>query len=334
MSSQPPAPDKWSRRKAAGGFKLEGGTGSITAMCGCKNFLEIYKKDATFRVRTPESVDPGKTNPDAPWVASMVDTVGSSSKVVARVFIQASDMFKIAMFDESIDKDEVICLLHECKESLVICEKAADRIAGQIDAIVEKITKGELGSGRMLNPFPQVSELQGDATSYLISAKRAIRCVCELPSLFLGLPKKDNNFDNLGKRLEKSAGVSANVTKFVLANAQGVRHLIELRNYQEHPGKKKTVITNFDVLPNSMIRAPVWHVSGKEPLDLRTELRGSLDFLVRVAEEMTIHLIMAKMSKKFPFVILRNADEEIDPANPIKYELSIDVGQLKMTPTT
>ena len=58
-------------RDAAGSLELAGGTGGITAMCSCDEFLEVYKEDMTFRVKSPESVDPGRTNPNAPFVAAV-----------------------------------------------------------------------------------------------------------------------------------------------------------------------------------------------------------------------------------------------------------------------
>lgn len=66
-------------RHGPGSMELKEGTGPITTMCSCGKFLEIYKQDMTFRVQTPESIDPHETNPNAPWVASPVANVGSSN---------------------------------------------------------------------------------------------------------------------------------------------------------------------------------------------------------------------------------------------------------------
>jgi hypothetical protein len=52
-------------RHAAGSFELLGGTGGITGMCSCGEFLEMYKVDKTYRVQSPEGIDPKQTNPNA-----------------------------------------------------------------------------------------------------------------------------------------------------------------------------------------------------------------------------------------------------------------------------
>ena len=66
-------------RHAAGSFELKEGTGAITAMQPCGEFLEIYKIDKTFRVKSPESIDPEETNPNALWMTAPFDDVGSGN---------------------------------------------------------------------------------------------------------------------------------------------------------------------------------------------------------------------------------------------------------------
>ncbi|MEW4983922.1 MAG: hypothetical protein AB1Y26_11845 [Cycloclasticus sp.] len=60
-------------RHAAGSFELKEGTGPITGMQSCGEFLEMYKVDKTFRVKSPESIDPEETNPNAMWITSPTD---------------------------------------------------------------------------------------------------------------------------------------------------------------------------------------------------------------------------------------------------------------------
>jgi hypothetical protein len=320
-------------RDSAGSLELHGGTGGITGMCSCGEFLEVYKEDVTFCVRSPESIDPGRTNPNAPFVAAVSDTVGSASPTVARVLLQGRDILEAAIFQHKINKPRVVQGLHACKEALVICEKVAARIASKVDTIIGEIKLKGLkrdSRGRALNPFPQVSELETDATAFLIHAKRSIQTMCRLPSMFLSVQAKDNNFDALGKTLAAAIGAQAPLTEFVKANATGVRHLIELRNYQEHPGAKRTVIENFVVMPNGTISVPMWYVSGETPRPIGEEMPAAVAFLVQMAEAMLIHLVMHSVDKRFPFIIQELDADHINPKMPIKYRLSIDVSKLRI----
>lgn len=290
--------------------------------------MEVYKEDTTFRIRTPETIDPRRTNPNAPVVAAVSDTVGSSSPVVARVLLQGHDILETAIFNRKIDKPAVLLLLHACKESLVVCEKAAKHVASVVDKIVDEIRTDGIKSdsnGRALNPFPQVLGLDSDATTFLIHAKRAIHDICRMPSLFLPVPAKDNNFDELVKTLSKSVGPSSPITDFVRANTGSVRHLIELRNHQEHPGARCTVIDNFVVTPDGAISTPTWYVSGEKPQPIRDEMLVAVQFLIRMAEVMLIHLVMDAVNKQLPFIIEEIKDTQVNTRMPIKYRLSIDI---------
>ncbi len=262
-------------RDAAGHLDLNEGTGGIIAMCSCDGFLEVYKQDLTYRIQAPETIDPDRINPHTPFVAAVTDNVGSSNPIVARVLLQGLEILNGAAFDRPIDKEAVIRELHAIKEALVACHKVAERVVSHVARVVDDGEKHGLpGDDRgSLNPFPQVPDLEADATTFLIHAKRAIRRISQLPSIFFAIPR-DSDFDHLLKRIEKVAAARA-MTKFVRDNAPGIRYLSELRNCQEHPKKgRHTMIDNFKVLPNGSVAVPMWYVSGETPRPVAVEMRG------------------------------------------------------------
>ena len=322
-------------RHAAGSFELKEGTGAITAMCSCGSFLEIYKQDKTFRVRTPESIDPEVTNPNAPWVASPVSDVGSSNLIVARVLLQGEEILKAASLDNHVDKDAIRIYLHSCKESLLACEKLAERVSTSIDQIIQRITETGItldNSNRGLNPFPQVQDLDTDCGSFLVHANRAIKMICELPQAFFSFDRADSNFDHLSKRFAATFGEKSALTKFVQDNTEGVRYLIDLRNFHEHPKQIRTIIENFRVLPDGRIQVPMWHIDGHMPAiprPIKEEMYAGITFLRDMAEAMLIHLVMQQASTKFPYYIEEIPEKDINPLIPIKYILSIDFNRLK-----
>lgn len=306
-------------------------------MCSCGSFLEIYKQDKTFRVQSPESIDPDQTNPDAPWVVSPVADVGSSNQTVARVLLQAREMLDSAMFDEDLDKAAVVLHLHGCKELLLACETLATRLSSRIDEIIIKITEHGISRdnhGRGLNPFPQVDDLELDCGTFLVQINRAIKLVCELPAIFLQLRKIDSNFDHLSQSLADVLGETSPILSFVRDNSAGVRYLIELRNFHEHPKITKTVVENFRVLPNGQIQKPSWYLKGQgiaEPRPIGEEVVAIVDFVREITEGMFIHLLMHRISKKFPFFIQEIPEDEINSALPIRYRLSIDITRMQLT---
>lgn len=320
-------------RHSAASFELKEGTGAITAMCPCGEFLEIYKIDKTFRVKSPEAIDPEETNPNAMWIMSPMSDVGSANPIVARILLQSHEILKAAAFDREVDKEAIIKQLHSCKELLLTCESAAKETAFSIDSIIDQIRRSGLSrdsKGRGLNPFPQVADLEAQCGSFLINANRVIKLVCELPQRFIPLDRSDSNFDYLAKRLEVGIGSDTPLVKFVNDNADGVRYLIDLRNFHEHPNEKRTVIENFSLMPDSSIRVPMWHLSGQEPRPIKEEMDAAIHFLMQIAEAMFIHLVMHTVSRKFPFVVEEIPDDKVDERSPIKYRLSLDISRLRM----
>lgn len=113
-------------------------------------------------------------------------------------------------------------------------------------------------------------------------------------SIAVSVPQRsdtDTNFDFLSKTLANAIGADDSLTKFVIAYAPSIRHLIELRNFQEHPKEKKTVVTNFTVAADGSIVAPAWNVTGGSPIPLHDDMAQSVAFLVDVAENMLAYLV-------------------------------------------
>ena len=77
-------------RDAAGSFTLPPGTvGAITELRSLVDFMEVYTAHETFKVQSPESIDPGRTNPNAMWAMVRTHQVGSKSPIVARTLLMA-----------------------------------------------------------------------------------------------------------------------------------------------------------------------------------------------------------------------------------------------------
>lgn len=322
-------------RNEAGSVQLHGGTGNILHMVGLANFLEAYKADTTFRIQTPETVDPGNTNPSAPWVVSRIDGIGASSPAVARVLLQGHEMLKSGVFVAGFNNDAVLNQLHSCKEQIVICEQIASRVVSRVESLIEQIQTTGINRdnrGRALNPFPQTPELLADTTAFLINTKRAVVEATSLVASVTGLSVQGPNFRVLGERLTASLGQDTELTKYVLAQEPTVKYLVDLRNLQEHPNAVHTVVRDFHVLPDGTISAPVLHFSDRPSESLHETLRFCTTYLVHLTEALFIHSVMPRLVGSFPFTIEETQDNELLPECPIKYRLSIDFSALRVAP--
>ena len=316
-------------------MELTEGTGGILSMCPCDDFLEIYKEDVTFRFETPETIDPERTNPNAPFVAAVSDRVGCADPIVARVLLQGRDIVDSGFFAEPVDKKAVIRTLHGIKEALVAGRKAAVSVnasVNQIASVVEEKGIARDRPGRSLPSVPQVPDLDVLATQFLISAKRAIKGICALVPIFMDVERPDSNFDHLGDRLEKKLGLDAPIVRFVRDHAEGIRYLIELRNGQEHPQPGLTTrIDNVRIQPDGSARAPMWYRTGETPRPVHKEMVAGIDLLVEVSEWMLIFLVDERLDVRWPWAIEELDTKSINPKMPIRYRLTIDASRLNFS---
>lgn len=320
--------DKSAPRFQAGSMSLPEGAGNITAMFSCADLFEIYTETETYRVKSPEMVDPEATNPNALWVSSKSSDFGSSSLIVARVLLQGCDMVNSVGTEK---KDLVLRQLHTCKEALLACEKVRLRVTESAESIVSDLSQNgvNLERGRHVKDLPQVPNLEDDASSFLINIKRAVVSNCYLAGYVLSLPKKDSNLEYLKKSVNKLGEERyTHLIEAMDAFIPGTKHLIELRNFQEHPGDKVTYIENFTVTPENEIGYPVWYVEGNEPESIIASMKSAIEFVVKFSETMLVHFLLAATKSKVPYYVEEIPDKDIDPKKPIKYRLSIDISEI------
>ncbi len=280
-------------------------------------------------------MDPDRTNENLPWVTSPVAWVGSSHPAIARVLIQSDELISHATLVAGAQKQVVMLHLHACKEALLACDAIANRLAGKVDEIVEIIQSAGLSidsSGRGLNPFPQVDDLDIDCVAFLVQANRAVKLISQIPSFFLTLSKLHSNFDHLGKALRAEMGESP-VCHFVEQQSEFMARIAALRNFQEHPAAaKRTVVRNFRLVPDGSVSVPTWLIAGidDEPggaihLDMEVISKN----LVEIAEILVVHLVMQTLNSSFPYVLEQIPDDQANKDLPIRFRLGLDSSKIK-----
>ena len=315
--------DKNAPRYRAVKGTLEGGTGGITRMCSAVDFLEIYKVDKTFRLYTPESLDPEETDPNMQSMSKPSADVGSANKIVARVFIQASEAITNAPIADEISKDDILRCMHRCKEILLVCEDKQVHICKETEEICDKCNKGNLETeGYHIKNFPQVGRLEEYCGAFLGNAKLTIQTAAELVNTFYHTTFDGPRFDKVLTWSQSALKQYPPFNQFLADVQPGLKHIVDLRNAQEHPkANKKLIIDNFTLRPENNITVPIWHITGEEPEAIHSSTSAIVDFLVHTVESLFLHCLMDNIRSSFPFGVRTIPNTERDPACPIKYRV-------------
>lgn len=317
-------------RDGAGQFDLTGlgGTGPITTMVSLGAFMEIYMKDATFSVKTPDGVDPDQLHDDAPWEIRKVSNIGSAHPAIARILVQGTELLKSCMSPEI--REPIDHLLWQCKEEVLVCERLAGHVVEKIEVAMsaDASTRVFLNKSRQGMIPPSVPNLVSDCDELLVHVKRALRLVSQIAAQVVGITAVCQNFDVLARELEKRGSATGLLWDVVQQQKETIKRFIDMRNAREHPKEGHTCeICDFTVLPNRKIRVPTWNIAGQEAIEIRTELQALPMWLVDLAEHTVLGAVLMHPSP-FPFIPYQLAPDQINPDCPMRFSLSLDMDKM------
>jgi hypothetical protein len=227
-------------------------------------------------------------------------------------------------------------LLHGIKETMLQCSAAAENFCGavreqEVGLETSNFRKAK-GHTNALDAFPLVRDIDGKATAFLISARRLITEVCQVPLIFWKDMRAHSSLEHLiQKEIEPKLGSEHALVKFLNGYVPGTKRLIELRNGQEHNHTTKgrhLEVHNFEHVPNGQIRQPVWYLDGDEPEDVRAMMNAVPPFLLDLAEGMFVGVLHANLPEWPPYTIV--CDEQPNPECPVRYRLMIDPSRLEL----
>ncbi|WP_374403996.1 hypothetical protein [Niveibacterium sp.] len=321
-------------------MELNGGTGPIKHMISFGSFMEVYKADKTFRIRTPDSVDPSNSDPNAPWLVQDTAAVGCAHPIVARLIIQSRRFLKEVVVTRKIDDNAALDILHRAKEGLLACEAAMLKLHKAVHTIVDAVdAEGVRWSkdARAINPFPHVNDLEALCAEFLVKANRHVRTICDLTSCFVDLDRKHSNFDHLHKELEAKVGPDAPLTELVALNREFIRRIVELRNFEEHKGESRTVVHNFDLgpAPDYPLVAPSWEVQGvvvHPREDICRDSHQIIGGLLELTEWTVIYGVMLWCDPRFGHYVVEIDAANVDAACPVLYRPAFNLHELYEKP--
>lgn len=314
-------------RDQAGAFSLPDGVdGPILKICKLPDCLEVYTANATLVMKSPETIDPDRTNPNAMWVYVKIADVGASMPAVARTFLTASEILGAVRLDYLVDSTPALLQMHKIKNTLVTCTNIAEKIGIDMQVESENFRSSAVklsANARSLPYFPMVPDLNERTTTFLINAKHAIQEICSLVQLFWKFNRSHSSWHHIVRDLKELVHEQNDIMEYAEGWVPLCEKIVNLRNAQEHPkDDNKLHIVNFEMQPDNSIMAPEWHLTGEPPADLCGGIISMANNLVRMAEGIFVRCVNERLPENSFSII--EVIQDVDVKMPIRYRSGVD----------
>lgn len=314
-------------RDEAGSFGLpEEEKGEIITMIDFGEFMEVYTEQSTYKLMTPDSIDPKREHQNVPWVYTKISDFGASNPLVANTVIMTDEFLRQLYSNEDINRIQIISKARDIKSVLLNYLLSLQSLIDNSNAEIKKFIENEsVMNGKAHAYFPQLKGLDGYATDFLISAKRCIQEVSVMVNFFLPLKRKHGRIDKLLQEVKANnteATTLINVLKEYLPMCE---HIYSFRNAQEHAATTDTplIVNNFSFENGNELNAPKWGLQGQGLKYVYEEANEILSFLISFFEEVFLSCVSLVFPAfpKYEIVFNENPVKE----NPVRYRLHLSL---------
>ncbi|MFS7249094.1 hypothetical protein AB6869_21020 [Rahnella rivi] len=317
---------RFRKRDEAVSFQLpENESGNIKALVDFGDYLEVYTETSTYKMVSPDSLDPESINDNMPWVYTKTADVGSRHSIVADTILMANEVLGKAIFTKDIDKVKLIMKVKDIKLSILECFDAIHELEKDIREQVNKFEKNsKLSNGGSAHlHFPQSKVLGKTTAAILIHAKRSIQEISAMINIFIPLKVVHGRIDKLIAEIKTSFSEYNDVISYLEDNLRFCERVFDLRNGEEHSltSRKPLEIENFYLTPQNNIIMPTWGLKGDVKNSVLDEVFKIINFLVEFFENIFLICVHNFLIKNPKMVLINNPG--ITDDLPIRYSVSI-----------
>lgn len=304
-------------------------TGPIFAMISRNGQLEVYARDATYAALLPDQMDKDRKNPNMPPATKKLSSVGSSSPIVARVYLQPREIMGNFPLKHS-NSEEILEHFHACKDAILQADQVASDLMGEFQPLLAASKGSGFKKVDGVVRAPHIENLTLRLGSFFGHAKMAIQAVGDAFNSFYGLEKADDpvtngNFDYARDYLARQPQPFAEYLDFLNQSKALTAMIIRARNGFEHPvppGPNTLTITNFEIHDSNVV-TPLWNFPSEKPTAVFLDLPVLLSGLVQFAEGNFVHCFLDNINVPIAVKVVPIPDSQINPDCPILYRMEI-----------
>ncbi|MEQ5971031.1 hypothetical protein U2J09_06775 [Serratia liquefaciens] len=304
----------------------EGETGDILTMINFGDRMEVFTEKSTFKLMSPDTLDPERNHQETPWVYTKISDFGASNPLVANTVLLANDFLKQIFAGQDTKRFEIIQKVSDIRNILLECFIS---LRSHVEELKKEIGKFESNkdkmNGKAHSYFPQIKNIDGFTTGFLISAKRCIQEISVLVNMFISLKAKHGRIDFLLKEVESEHAHAKDLIKVLRGNLPMCAHVFSLRNAQEHAATRDNplIINNFSIENGLELSLPRWGVKGSSSSLIHVEADNILKFLITFFEEVFLSCAILSFPSFPVYKIFFN--DKPDDKMPIRYNIHISL---------
>ncbi|MBJ8887746.1 hypothetical protein I5415_04240 [Citrobacter sp. FDAARGOS_156] len=314
-------------RDEPGSFGLpEGEKGEIISMINFGEFMEVYTEESTYKLMTPDSIDPEREHQNVPWIYTKVSDFGASNPLVANTVILTDEFLRQLYSNEDSNRIQIIGKARDIKNVLLNYLLSLQSLIDNSNIEINKFIDNEnVMNGKAHAYFPQLKGLDGYATDFLISAKRCIQEVSVMVNFFLPLKSKHGRIDRLLQDVKANHQDATMLINVLNEHLPMCEHIYSLRNAQEHAATTDTplIVNNFKFENGNELNPPKWGLKGQGFKCVYEEANEILWFLITFFEEVFLSCVTLAFPifPKYEIVFNKNPVKE----NPVRYSLHLSL---------
>ncbi len=323
------------KRDAAGSLQLELQAGdSIQHTWGTSDGLIAISKRRTFRIRTPDCIDPDRKYADAPWQQSILFECGTESPLVARSVVQVQTFLEQMFAQGDRRRHAVFDTSLSVTKSLLSLERIVIRLRQEVRDREELVSGAieQYTTGQAPRPIKPILTLEDDFKAFALEVRQCLNHTSGLFGPLMGEAIEPGRFDVAREKLTQRIGADAILVKMLEGDARWIEAWIVVANTLKHPNKGERVVVNdMRLLPSRQIQLPTWQLFHPkldltEPQDLLGAAEIVISNLLGLFENLFVELVqqaLPSLPKGFQWAIEDIPEQHRNCSSPARYALSV-----------
>ncbi|ACG74297.1 hypothetical protein AnaeK_3076 [Anaeromyxobacter sp. K] len=245
---------------------------------------------------------------------------GAGTPAVARLGPGVHDLVKFSRLSEE-NRDKVCSCAWDVMQVLVPAQRLAHEVIQEFDEIEAGIQREGISVQSGAIEVPSALKLD-KVSDFIVRAKKVLARAMELVELFWGKRFDAAHYHKVLEWARADLGPDAPLTRLLEDDQKWIKHIIDLRNEEEHPSRKGPFVRNYDV-DVSPKGGEVSRPRFFDGTDVRSALTVFSENLLTFVEE----LIALGVMHTFTFPQLAIAEISVkdrDPTLPVRFRVVLN----------